>query len=294
LAHIDQQITFAVMKRLFFVSLLLLPAIIIAQYDGLLWKITHKNSKQPSYLFGTMHTTDSRAFTFSEQAKNKIEQCDAFAMELLMDDNSIDINLLMSLMMTDGSTLRSLFSEKEFHTLDSLLGNFIGFPLEMLDNIQPIVLIALLEQAGLGKDSSLPLDLFLMQHAKTKKKKLLGIETVAEQLSALQSLTYQEQAEMISAELSKQQNELNENDSLTHYYSAGKLDSLLALNNRNPMPEKLAKALLDNRNEIMAQRIEVFMKKESVFAAVGALHLPGANGVIERLRKKGFVVEAVR
>ena len=63
--------------------------------------------------------------------------------------------------------------------------------------------------------------------------------------------------------------------------------------NRNPMPEKLAKALIDNRNEIMADRIADFIKKQSVFAAVGALHLPGSNGVIERLRRKGFVVEAV-
>jgi len=282
------------MKKIFFVFLFALPAFIYAQYDGLLWKITSKNSKQPSYLFGTMHTTDSRAFTFSEQAKKGIEQCDAFAMELLMDDNSLDISLVMSLVMKDGTTLRSLFSEKEFQTLDSLLGTATGFPLSMLDNIQPIILIALLEQAGLGKDSSLPLDLYLMEHAKAKKKKLLGIETVAEQLSALQSLSYKEQAEMISAELNKQHDNKAENDSLSHYYSTGKLDSLLALNNRNPMPEKLEKALIENRNEIMAERIADFIKKQSVFAAVGALHLPGANGVIERLRRKGFVVEAVR
>ncbi len=282
------------MKKLFFVFLFALPAFVDAQYDGLLWKITGKNSKQPSYLFGTMHTTDSRAFTFSEQAKNTIEKCDAFAMELLIDDNSLDISLVMSLVMTDGTTLRSLFSEEEFQMLDSLLGNATGFPLTMLDNIQPIILIALLEQAGLGKDSSLPLDLYLMEHAKAKKKKLLGIETVAEQLNALQSLSYKEQAEMISAELAKQNDTQAENDSLSYYYSVGKLDSLLELNNRNPMPEKLAKALIDNRNEIMAERIADFIKKQSVFSAVGALHLLGANGVIERLRRKGFVVEAVR
>lgn len=284
----------SLMKKLFFVFLFALPAFVDAQYDGLLWKITGKNSKQPSYLFGTMHTTDSRAFTFSEQAKNTIEKCDAFAMELLIDDNSLDISLVMSLVMTDGTTLRSLFSEEEFQMLDSLLGNATGFPLTMLDNIQPIILIALLEQAGLGKDSSLPLDLYLMEHAKAKKKKLLGIETVAEQLNALQSLSYKEQAEMISAELAKQNDTQAENDSLSYYYSVGKLDSLLELNNRNPMPEKLAKALIDNRNEIMAERIADFIKKQSVFSAVGALHLLGANGVIERLRRKGFVVEAVR
>jgi uncharacterized protein YbaP (TraB family) len=41
----------------------------------------------------------------------------------------------------------------------------------------------------------------------------------------------------------------------------------------------------------MADRIDGFIKKESTFIAVGALHLPGTDGVVALLRKKGYTVE---
>jgi hypothetical protein len=59
------------------------------------------------------------------------------------------------------------------------------------------------------------------------------------------------------------------------------------------MPERFQKALITDRNKRMANRIADFAGKQPVFIAVGALHLPGEKGVIELLRKKGFLVEAV-
>ena len=282
------------MKRYLISCWLLLPFMLWAQQDGLLWKISGPQLKQPSYLFGTMHTTDSRVFQFPPTVKNSLNACDAFAMEILLEDNSLDLSLIMRLMMKDGTTLKALFTPEEYNRLDSLLSRATGFPLAMLDRVQPIVLMALMEQSAMQQDSALPLDLHLLEQARKGKKKLLGIETVAEQINALQSLSYREQAAMVSLEMSKQQDVAAATDAMMEYYISGKLDSLLALNNRNPMPEKLAKALLDNRNDIMAERIAAMIKKQSVFAAVGALHLPGDNGVIALLRKKGFAVEVVK
>jgi hypothetical protein len=57
------------------------------------------------------------------------------------------------------------------------------------------------------------------------------------------------------------------------------------------MPAKFYKALVTDRNVKMADRIDAFIKKEPTFIAVGALHLPGADGVVALLRKKGYTVE---
>jgi uncharacterized protein YbaP (TraB family) len=43
----------------------------------------------------------------------------------------------------------------------------------------------------------------------------------------------------------------------------------------------------------MAKNFVKIAKKQSVFCAVGAAHLPGETGVIELLRKKGYTVEPV-
>ena len=50
------------------------------------------------------------------------------------------------------------------------------------------------------------------------------------------------------------------------------------------------KTMVVNRNKVMADRSEPMLAKGGVFIAVGALHLPGPQGVIELLRAKGFSV----
>ena len=76
------------------------------------------------------------------------------------------------------------------------------------------------------------------------------------------------------------------------YYIEQNLDSLLVMNDKQPMPPKLYKALITDRNVRMADRIDLFIHKQPTFIAVGALHLPGPGGVIALLRKKGYTVEA--
>ena len=129
---------------------------------------------------------------------------------------------------------------------------------------------------------------------KKKKKKIIGIETVDEQLSALNSLSYQEQADLLVKEIHSFEENKNEGTDLVRFYMEQNLDSLASNDADAQMPEKFYKALVIDRNVRMADRIAYFIKEQSTFIAVGALHLPKQEGVIELLRKKGFTVIAVR
>jgi len=51
--------------------------------------------------------------------------------------------------------------------------------------------------------------------------------------------------------------------------------------------------IIIDRNHTMATRAAPILADGNVFMAVGALHLPGAEGVVELLRKEGFTVTAV-
>jgi uncharacterized protein len=52
-------------------------------------------------------------------------------------------------------------------------------------------------------------------------------------------------------------------------------------------------ALIDVRNRTMAEGAAPLIEKGGAFIAVGALHLPGKDGLVELLRQQGFRVEAV-
>ncbi len=61
--------------------------------------------------------------------------------------------------------------------------------------------------------------------------------------------------------------------------------------------EAFAKAMFDTRNEGMVEKICSMMKAEpakTYFIAVGSGHMPGTNGIVEMLEKRGYKVRKVK
>ncbi len=57
--------------------------------------------------------------------------------------------------------------------------------------------------------------------------------------------------------------------------------------------QHFVQALIVKRNQTMAKRAEPLLRKGNVLVAVGALHLPGQEGLVALLRKQGFRLTAV-
>ena len=279
--------------------LLLIAGSTQAQYKSLLWKISGNGLKDTSYLYGTMHTADARIINMSERAKPYFDGSKAYAMEIDPDGEKNMMGLMSKMMMGKGYSLQKMIPTKEYTYLDSICTSQIGFPMSMFDNVSPVIVMTLFEGVSMGLDQSAAngntqvLDLYLHDEAKKAKKKIIGIETAAEQLSALGSLSYQDQADMLTQEVDSFQVNKNSGQEVLKYYLDQDLDSLSANDSDTKKEEKFYKALVVDRNERMANRIGEFIKKQPTFIAIGALHLPGDIGVIGLLRKKGFTVEPV-
>lgn len=286
------------MKKLFFALCVLFQGIISAQYNSLLWKISGNGLKHPSYLYGTMHTSDARVFAFSDSVMPLFFSAKAYAMEL-DPKTAFNSDLLSKLMMGDDLSLKKMIPEKEYTYLDSVITKQSGFSVSLFDNVAPVFTMTIFEMGNMNlSDSSIEgneevLDMYFYEKAKEKGKKIIGIETVGEQLGALNSLTYQEQADLLVKEIHSEQENKTEGTDDMKYYLQQNLDSLSASDLEGKMPEKFYKALVNDRNVRMANRIADFIKEQSTFIAIGALHLPGQAGVIELLRKNGFKVEPI-
>jgi uncharacterized protein YbaP (TraB family) len=276
---------------------LLITNTVNAQYHSLCWRISGGGLAQPSYLYGTMHVSDKRVFDFSDKSQKAFESSRAFAMEL-DPEKALSLNIISSLMMTDGSTISKLIPDSDYHFLDSILTSKAGFSMVLFDHMEPIIVSTMLEEYAMGMTITDTtnmydeMDLYFYKKAKKAKKKLIGIESVDEQIGALHSLSYKEQAELLTQSIADMKNPGdNSGKDLLKYYIDQNLDSLLAMSDEHQMPPKFYKALVTDRNAKMAQRIDGFIKKQSTFIAIGALHLPGSEGVIALLRKKGYTVE---
>lgn len=286
------------MKNLFLIVFLLFASIIYGQYNSLLWKITGNGLSEPSYLYGTMHTTDARVFSFSDNVMIAFNSAKTYAMELDPHE-AFNMSIISKLMMGKGYSLKAMVPEREYNLLDSIVKGQVGFPVKIFDNVAPVFTMTILEAGAMSlSDSSIKgntdvLDMYFYKQAKKKKKKIVGIETVDEQLTALNTLSYIEQANMLVNELHMFEQSKNDGKDILRFYLDQNLDSLAENDADTQMPEKFYKALVTDRNIRMADRISTFAKQSSVFAAVGALHLPKEQGIIELLRAKGFTVEPV-
>lgn len=282
------------MQKILLCFCVLLLAKVNAQTNSLLYQISGNGLRDTSYLFGTMHTADARVLDKATRALPHFNRCKTYAMEL--DPNeTLDMSLITQLMMGKGYSIKNMLPEKEYLLLDSLMYDQIGMPALLFDNVAPIVLMSIVEAASLGLSDSgstatEPLDFYLGKLAEKNKQKVVGIETVEEQLLALNSLTYTEQADLLLREINSIQKSETQGDEVLALYLSENLDELLRLNNADPMPTKFYDALITQRNKRMADRVGALMKNGSVFVAIGALHLPGTDGVLALLKKMGYTI----
>ncbi len=280
------------MKRIL-LSISLLIASLGLFSQSLLWEISGKKLKKPSYLYGTIHIQDKTVFSFDDIVTEKLLETEAFAMELLLDE--IDPQDMQSAMLMKNKTLKDIFSEEEYKALDSIVREKTGQGIMIFNKMKPFFLASQLMQLDIKADMAEPLDLYFLNLARKNNKICLGIEKFSEQMAAVDALTYEEQAKMLSDMLNNKDtvSASTSIDDMIEYYISQDLNMLYEVSNDTNLPAAFNHAFLVKRNVKMAKQIGKFAKKHSTFNAIGAAHLPGEMGVINLLRKRGYTLKPI-
>ncbi len=281
------------MKRIFIliIACLGLVSFALAQENTLLWEVTKKNSN-PSYLYGTIHLQDKRVFAFDDLVYKKIKACDALAVELVLDE--IDFAELNKMMLMEEGTLSDYLSQEEYVLLDSLVKAKIGQPLMLFAKMKPFFLMAQLMQSETPKDMPLALDMHFVDTARDMSKTVLALEEMQDQIGAIDKISTQEQVDMLVEGIKDFDNYIEKQmKKLVEAYLKQDLQQIHDLMEDPSLPKEFGEELLVKRNHGMAKKLNKLMKKQTVFAAFGAGHLVGDEGVIALLRKKGYTVKPI-
>jgi uncharacterized protein YbaP (TraB family) len=278
-----------------------ISAVAFSQQKGLLWEISGNGLTQKSYLYGTMHVSDERVFNFPNNFKAAFDAAHTFAMELDLDSAQNPANalaLMQYMMMTDGKTLKDLLSKKDYKTVEKFFEKHSPTPLAMLSMMKPVFLMSVVELSKPKPEGQReePLDKYLATLAKNAQKPVIGLETLEEQMKALNVIPTDQQAKQLVQsikEVQKMKKEDKTMDELMKYYTSGDLTKLYEFSQKSELKGDAQKALITQRNHNMADRIDAKIKNTSLFVAVGALHLPGDEGIIRLLEKKGYSVKSM-
>lgn len=255
----------------------------------LLWRISGKNLEHSSYLFGTMHLYDKRLFNFGDSVYNSILNTDGFAMEL--DPQELADSILGEIKKGDTTALlKDLLEDKQFRALSSKLESQFSVPAEkvtrkMLADRRNVELFRRRKK----DDMTTVVDLYLYNVARSQGKWTGGIEDYADQGNLLNELSQDISiSDILDNDGHKSESELQE---MIRVYVSEDLGKINTISSKNG--ERYTELILANRNRKMSRRIDSLSAIRSTFFAVGAAHLPGAEGIITLLRTRGFKVEPV-
>ena len=261
--------------------------------NSLLWKISGNGLKEPSYLFGTIHITCDA--TLSEKVKTALDKTQQLCLELDMDDPNLQVEMMNSMMMQNGLTMKSLTKPEDFKAVDAFLTTNLGFSAEMLNPVKPFMVSAMLYPKMLNCETQ-SVEAELIKIAKAQNEEVIGLETVSEQLAVFDAIPYQEQMnELVITAKDNMQRDKTELTEMMAIYKSENVEAMVTFTEKSPnaMTSKYGDVLLKNRNQNWISRITTIAKNKPTFFGVGAAHLGGKEGVIALLRKAGFTVEAV-
>jgi len=267
----------------------------------LLWKITGNGLKHPSYLFGTQHLISIQYLDSIPGLFKAFNDCDVVVSELVMNNIDASAKIKQAAVMPDHTTIKDLLNDDEYKLVDNELKIVLKLGLKNISIMNPSLILTIYEMEIYKKLTGLSdtkqTDSYFQLVAAEKGKKVIGLETVDQQIEVLfGNGTLERQANVLVEAIQHKDKILSEMIQLNKLYKAGEIDELVELSkgkdNITEMTEVEYAKLVDNRNAAWLKKLPAILKDASSFVAVGALHLGGKNGLVKQLQNAGYKVKA--
>jgi len=262
------------------------------KYPSLLWKIEGNGLSKPSYLYGTMHVSSKIAFNLSDEFFEALTSADAIALET-------NPEFWLSYYRDSGlvEVAEYFVNSDQFYGDYGIYDRIVASNEANLNLIQEFfrsqepMLNQLLYRFNYGQENyeeTTYLDMFIFQSAKKSGKPIYSLEDFIEAQLLVERSSIPDEDDDEDDYNIFGYNFGNQMDLETAYLERN-LDLIDSLITKN-FSKNYRKYLLTIRNQNMADALDSLMPKQTIFAGVGAAHLPGDEGMIQMLREKGYTV----
>ena len=301
------------MRRLFLSLFLAFISIIVCNAQ-LLYRISHKNLEKPSYIVGTYHLAPASFVDSIPGANVALDEVDVVCGEVVtseMESYENQKKVQVAIMLPDGKSLTDVFTAEEMQRLNAYMDKYLGMNLNnpllksQMGKMTPMALSTQLQMVQYMKmtPNFNPLkliDAHFQIAAKKAGKSVIGLETVDFQIETLyKGATIERQKQQLLCMVDNDEYYALQMKELSAAYFAQDMQALLEIaeekleNQCDATPEE-KEQLIYGRNASWVEKMPTAMGEASTLFVVGALHLPGENGVLEMLKSKGYTIEVVK
>lgn len=292
-----------------------------------LWEVEGGSAKM--YLKGTVHILPKSFFPLRDEIMNRFDECRNYVLEVILDENEIegikiteDIIYNKEYIYEDGDSLYNHFSKdkviklRKYLVKNNICSKDIAKKFYKLkpSTVKELISNGILNKIGIDREC-IGIDYYLMKRAKKMKKNILELETKEYQEELISKAFNRSEKSNKSVKHTALNNVTKEleDDKLSildqgwftrfvdlrvvPFMKRGGLEFLGSMYGNDNIIEKMNSKdnpLMGNRNEEMFNKIKEYLKKkDSYFVAVGAAHLIGEGGIIERLEYIGYKVNRI-
>jgi uncharacterized protein len=267
-----------------------------AETNSSVWSVT--KDSQTLYIGGTMHLLKRsdyplpRAFdTAYAQAETLVFETDIAAI------NSLEVQARLSAMMMlpPGQTLSGMLSAQTYGQLGTYLKN-TGLPIEQFERVKPamvalIITVMEMQKLGLGEAG---VDQYYHAMGQRDGKNIGWVESVDAHLAYVAGMGEGDEDAFLKYSLLDLANLEPMMDELNRMWREGDLEGLdvdMLQPMRSQFPEVYHSLIVERNNNWLPQIEAMADTPEIEFILVGAGHLAGEDGVLQKLQAKGYKVK---
>jgi uncharacterized protein len=274
----------------------------------LLWKVSDADNSV--YLLGSFHLLKADDYPLSSEVDTAFADAKEVVFEIPPEEigsPALAAQMMQAALRPDGTQLDSQLSPtlatglRAWTTDHAASLQTMGMDPQSLQMFQPWfvgLVISMVQMTDDGLDPRLGLDQHLAAEAGTHGKPTAGLETGAQQIAFLAGMDHEEQLQFVAESLGEAAQEKEELERLHAAWRNGDAITLwngMAADMKRHYPKLYAHIDVE-RNDAWVPKIEQRLKApghDDTLVVVGALHLLGSDGVVEKLRARGYRVERV-
>lgn len=280
---------------------------VVAPPVPMLWKVSDDDNAL--YLLGSFHLLKPSDYPLSQDVQAALVDAEEVVFELSpeeMASPALGLQMAQAAARTDGSTLDSQLGPELAARLSQWAQDNTahlrrtGVTHEVLQMFQPWfagLMVSVVELTKQGLDPELGLDRHFMAKATEAGKSTAALETGAEQIAVFAGMSEREQLQMLAEALDQAAAGPAQIDQMHLQWRTGDTEGLwtgMAAELKRDYPQLYRRINVERNDAWVPQLVErLEAGNDDVLVVVGALHLLGEDGVVEKLGARGYTVERI-
>ncbi|MFT4565125.1 MAG: hypothetical protein ACI9FN_000073 [Saprospiraceae bacterium] len=246
--------------------------------------------ERPSVVLGTIHLATEDAFFHWDRIAKLIDTYDNVFTESSLEYSSQQV-INKYVFFNEPDIFLQYVTNNRWQRMRKTFIKYFNVDIERMRDMRPLFILSSLYQSIEPSHGS-SLDHRIWSYAEEKGKSVDGIETVEEQIQIMLGLSIRMQYRQLVRMSLRISGLKAKYRSILEAYQEEDVLKLLNLSKSSLGLDR--STLLQNRNEIMVDRMMGNHNKQPSFFCFGAGHIAGSDGVIALLKKNGALVRALK